>query len=102
MSTSKAVGTFISRKDGIRHLLKSVKSSRQLQKFDHIRCSNSIVGTRTRSVLNSVSGLNDLKCLSRRAFDNGHTVQTRLFIGCGDGEEGGVLSKVHEERRVMG
>ena len=28
--------------------------------------------------------------------------QTRCFLGCGDGEEGGVLSKVYEERRVMG
>ncbi|KAI4321033.1 hypothetical protein MLD38_034456 [Melastoma candidum] len=26
----------------------------------------------------------------------------RGFLGCGDGEEGGVLSKVYEERRVMG
>jgi coenzyme Q-binding protein COQ10 len=29
-------------------------------------------------------------------------VQTRSFLGCGDGEEGSVLSKVYEERRVMG
>lgn len=28
--------------------------------------------------------------------------QARCFLGCGDGEEGGVLSKVYEERRVMG
>ena len=28
--------------------------------------------------------------------------QTRGFLGCGDGEEGSVLSKVYEERRVMG
>jgi coenzyme Q-binding protein COQ10 len=28
--------------------------------------------------------------------------QTRCFLGCGDGEEGSVLSKVYEERRVMG
>ncbi|NP_001305145.1 Coenzyme Q-binding protein COQ10, mitochondrial [Zea mays] len=28
--------------------------------------------------------------------------QTRCFFGCGDGEEGGVLSKVYEERRVIG
>uniref|UniRef100_A0A453FMA6 Coenzyme Q-binding protein COQ10 START domain-containing protein n=1 Tax=Aegilops tauschii subsp. strangulata TaxID=200361 RepID=A0A453FMA6_AEGTS len=26
----------------------------------------------------------------------------RSFLGCGDGEEGSVLSKVYEERRVMG
>jgi len=28
--------------------------------------------------------------------------QTRCFLGVGDGEEGGVLSKTYEERRVMG
>lgn len=28
--------------------------------------------------------------------------QKRCFLGCGDGEEGSVLSKVYEERRVMG
>ncbi|KAL5220222.1 hypothetical protein ABZP36_024935 [Zizania latifolia] len=28
--------------------------------------------------------------------------QTRSFLGCGDGEEGSVLSKVYEEKRVMG
>lgn len=28
--------------------------------------------------------------------------QTRSFLGCGDGDEGSVLSKVYEERRVMG
>lgn len=28
--------------------------------------------------------------------------QTRSFLGCGDGAEGSVLSKVYEERRVMG
>ncbi|KAI5000650.1 hypothetical protein ZWY2020_005239 [Hordeum vulgare] len=28
--------------------------------------------------------------------------QTRSFLGCGDGEEESVLSKVYEERRVMG
>ncbi|PIA59877.1 hypothetical protein AQUCO_00400624v1 [Aquilegia coerulea] len=29
-------------------------------------------------------------------------VQVRNFIGCGDGEEGNVLSKNYEERRVLG
>ena len=29
-------------------------------------------------------------------------IQTRRFLGCGDGEEGSVLSKVYEEKRVLG
>ena len=28
--------------------------------------------------------------------------QKRGFLGCGDGEEGGMLSKVHQEKRVLG
>ncbi|KAF8407099.1 hypothetical protein HHK36_006224 [Tetracentron sinense] len=31
-----------------------------------------------------------------------NTVQTRSFLGCGDGEEGNVLSKIYEERHVIG
>lgn len=29
-------------------------------------------------------------------------VQRRGFLGCGDGDEGSVLAKVHEEKRVLG
>ncbi|OIT04165.1 PREDICTED: coenzyme Q-binding protein COQ10 homolog, mitochondrial [Nicotiana attenuata] len=32
----------------------------------------------------------------------GPLIQSREFLGCGDGEEGSMLSKVHEERRVLG
>lgn len=32
----------------------------------------------------------------------GPLIQSRGFLGCGDGEEGNMLSKVHEERRVLG
>lgn len=29
-------------------------------------------------------------------------VQRRGFLGCGDGEEGSMVSKLHEERRILG
>lgn len=29
-------------------------------------------------------------------------IQSRGFLGCGDGEEGNMLTKIHEERRVLG
>lgn len=33
----------------------------------------------------------------------GSVIQRRHFLGCGDGEEGGgELSKIYEERRVLG
>lgn len=37
----------------------------------------------------------------QRLFNESNT-QRRRFLGCGDGEEGNVLSKVHEERLVLG
>lgn len=69
---------FLSTARTIGSLMKSSK------KFNEIRCS---------SGCKSVLGRRDLI---------GGVVQTRPFLGCGDGEEGGVLSKVYEEKRVLG
>ncbi|EPS70934.1 hypothetical protein M569_03824, partial [Genlisea aurea] len=39
----------------------------------------------------------------RNCSSAGHVLlQKRGFLGCGDGEEGSMLSKVHEERLVLG
>ncbi|CAN4092704.1 unnamed protein product [Withania somnifera] len=32
----------------------------------------------------------------------GNLIQSRGFLGCGDGEEGNTLTKIHEEKRVLG
>ncbi|XP_059443558.1 uncharacterized protein LOC132175594 [Corylus avellana] len=102
MSTSKALGSFMFRKNGSRHSIRSLKNSWRLQKFDQIQCISSITGIDTPSVCNSANGLNDLKFSWRSLSNDSHTVQKRRFLGCGDGEEGGVLSKVYKERRVLG
>lgn len=40
---------------------------------------------------------------ARVSFGTGSFIQRRHFLGCGDGEEGGgELSKIYEERRVLG
>ncbi|KAF2541584.1 hypothetical protein F2Q68_00029355 [Brassica cretica] len=42
---------------------------------------------------------------SREHLSTGRVIQRRHFLGCGDGEEGGgggELSKIYEERRVLG
>jgi hypothetical protein len=63
------------------------------------------MGIETPSVRHSTNVLNDLK-FSWWSLSNGsHTVQKRRFLGCEDGEdgeEGSVLSKVYEERHVVG
>ncbi|XP_059453898.1 uncharacterized protein LOC132184325 isoform X2 [Corylus avellana] len=94
-TTSKAVRSVTSRKNGTIDLIRSVKNTRQMQKLDPIRCFSGIVPSAQYSD-------KDPKLWSRRLFDNGHTVQTRRFLGCGDGDEGGVLSKLYEEKRVLG
>ncbi|GLU04265.1 hypothetical protein SLE2022_214240 [Rubroshorea leprosula] len=102
MSTSRAVGSLISRKNGVRHLIMQAKSNGQFRKLDQFRCFSSIAGIETPSV-KKLTGWSreDVNWLSGSLFDS-NIIQRRRFLGCGDGEETGVLSKVYEERRVMG
>ncbi|GLT58937.1 hypothetical protein SLA2020_317920 [Shorea laevis] len=102
MSTSKAVGSLILRKNGIRHLIRQVKSDGELPKFNQFRCFSSIAGIQTPSVQKLIGSSREDVNFSFGTLCYGNTVQRRRFLGCGDGEEGGVLSKVYEERLVMG
>lgn len=94
-TASKAVRSVTSLANGAGHLIRPVKGSAQVHKLDHIRCFNGIVPPVRCAD-------DDLKFWSRRLLDSNYTVQTRRFLGCGDGDEGGVLSKIYEEKRVMG
>ncbi|CAN6583233.1 unnamed protein product [Malus baccata var. baccata] len=87
-TTSKAVRSLHSRKIGPRYLVRSGR------KFDQIRCFSSIAGIETPS-----SSVHKWTADSQLDFNYR---SRRQFLGCGDGEEGGVLSKVYEERRVLG
>lgn len=53
---------------------------------------SSIAGTRVLKVNKDIGSFEDFN----------RVIQRRGFLGCGDGDEGNVLSKVYEERRVMG
>lgn len=107
MSASKAVGTFVNRKNGIRQLMKFAKNNNnnnheQLLKYDQLRCLSSIVpGIEIPSVSKSGGG-GAYKGHDFLFGGDSHNVQTRNFLGCGDGQEGNVLSKVYEEKLVMG
>ncbi|KAJ7966622.1 coenzyme Q-binding protein COQ10-like, mitochondrial-like [Quillaja saponaria] len=100
-STSKAFLSLVSRRNGMIHLISPAKSNGPLRKSDQIRRFSSIAGIETPYVYNSFGGHSCNKSLLGR-FPNRNAVQTRQFLGVGDGEEGGVLSKVYEERRVLG
>ncbi|XP_074285834.1 uncharacterized protein LOC141611238 [Silene latifolia] len=69
--------------------------------YSTIRCLSSIAGIQSYS---SLSQFNK-KCNRNYLNDEkwcGEKFQKRLFLGCGDGDEGSALSKVHEERIVIG
>ncbi|KAF8405021.1 hypothetical protein HHK36_009917 [Tetracentron sinense] len=99
VSASKAVGRLLSRRNGTRMLVRSANSSGQLGKFVQSRCLSSIAGIETASVHKLIGADKDLS-FSMGSMRN--TVQTRCFLGCGDGEEGNVLSKIYEEKLVIG
>ncbi|XP_077240728.1 uncharacterized protein LOC143881504 isoform X2 [Tasmannia lanceolata] len=103
LSASKAIGKLLSRAErplDVRRLLTwSGKSGGKLGQFVQVRCLSSIVGTQTPSVHSLIDADKDLNLMSRNLRT---AIQTRWFLGCGDGEEGNVLSKTYEERRVIG
>ncbi|KAH7523626.1 hypothetical protein FEM48_Zijuj06G0032000 [Ziziphus jujuba var. spinosa] len=102
-STTKAVLSLLSRRSGFRNLVRYSGKVERSKKLHQSRCFFSgIAGIETGSVRQLIGSANqDVSSLSGAYFDVSN-VQRRRFLGCGDGEEGGVLSKVYEERRVLG
>lgn len=102
-STTKAVLSLLSRRNGFRNLVRYSGKVERSKKLHQSRCFFSgIAGIETGSVRQLIGSANqDVSSLSGAYFDVSN-VQRRRFLGCGDGEEGGVLSKVYEERRVLG
>ncbi|KAF8406319.1 hypothetical protein HHK36_008405 [Tetracentron sinense] len=99
VSASKAVGRLLSCKNGTGVLMRSARSSGQMGKFVQARCLSSIACISIASVHKLIGADKDLN-FSLGSMSN--NVQTRCFLGCGDGEEGSVLAKIYEERRVIG
>ncbi|XP_023523519.1 coenzyme Q-binding protein COQ10 homolog, mitochondrial-like [Cucurbita pepo subsp. pepo] len=90
LSTSKVGKSLISRRRGIRHAIKYASFNAEPWEYQNVRHVKCIAGVETSSI--------------HRLFDKGQkifpgsfhdisAIQRRRFIGCGDGEEGGVLSK---------
>ncbi|XAR61888.1 hypothetical protein NMG60_11016431 [Bertholletia excelsa] len=101
VSTSKGVGRLISRRSGGRQLLKRSRNVRDLGSYDQIRRLSSIAGMGSMQ-LNKEIGVYKVPNFLLGSSCSGGAVQRRGFLGCGDGEEGNALSKVYEERRVLG
>ncbi|KAL6982905.1 hypothetical protein U1Q18_016299 [Sarracenia purpurea var. burkii] len=101
MSSSKALGRLISRRNSSRWLVRDSGIYGELERYVQIRCLTRIAGIGTMQVSNDIGGYKDLSSLWASSC-NCSGVQRRGFLGCGDGEEGNVLSKVYEEKRVLG
>ncbi|GMN35157.1 hypothetical protein TIFTF001_005119 [Ficus carica] len=100
-STSKVVGSLISRRNGIKHLVRHAGD----RKSHQIRCFSGIAGFETplmRELMGSKRQQDVCSSSSSSILSNVNNLQRRSFLGVGDGEEGNVLSKVYEERRVLG
>ncbi|XVF39934.1 hypothetical protein PTKIN_Ptkin01aG0072500 [Pterospermum kingtungense] len=102
LSTSKAVGSVISRRNLISHFFRHAKNGGRSGNFNQIRWVSSISGLETPSFHPLLGSRKGDSNVSLNNFFNHCTLPKRRFLGCGDGEEGGVLSKVYEERIVMG
>lgn len=103
MPVSKALVSLIARTAGRRHLISPAKSDGQLRKLNLFRRLCGITGVETSSVHKLIgTHQNTNSLLSSFCQNNANVLQRRRFLGVGDGEEGDVLSKVYEERRVLG
>ncbi|KAI6689010.1 hypothetical protein NL676_025838 [Syzygium grande] len=101
LSTCKSVGSIVTCQNWKWHVIKPASSYRQHQNCDQMRCLGCIAGGKVPSIHRPSDTNKDLR-IFRGSLHSSDAVQTRRFLGCGDGEEGGALSKVYEERRVLG
>ncbi|XP_071689531.1 uncharacterized protein [Rutidosis leptorrhynchoides] len=103
LTYSKTVGQFVTCKSGGRWLMRRLQNIPELQNCVQNRCFRS-----TTYIETLLSSSQIVSYLHRDAnflqnMPSCDLTQRRNFLGCGDGDEGSnVLSKVHEEKRIMG
>ncbi|KAL8172094.1 hypothetical protein V2J09_023898 [Rumex salicifolius] len=102
LTNLKLIGNRLLRKDGVLQLIRSANKVSQKGNYVPVRFSRSIAGIDKSSACKSVVTVRDLNSYLSDLYKNTTNIQRRSFLGCGDGEEGSALSKIHEERRVMG
>ncbi|KAJ0236803.1 hypothetical protein HA466_0254950 [Hirschfeldia incana] len=99
MSGSRALFSLISRRNAIRSPINRSGIAQSSSISNQFRRFGSLSGVERCSPYGLMSD-NDGR---RVSWGAGSLIQRRHFLGCGDGEEGGgELSKIYEERRVLG
>ncbi|KAL2346408.1 hypothetical protein Fmac_000408 [Flemingia macrophylla] len=96
---SKALCSLASRKSGVARLIKSSKS------IGGCRCTATVAAHHIQPSASRIGFSRLVRQFSNNNYNNNNSnysaVQSRKFLGIGDGEED-VLSKTYEERRVLG
>ncbi|KAM3342046.1 coenzyme Q-binding protein COQ10, mitochondrial isoform X1 [Capsicum galapagoense] len=101
--------SFVSTSKVIRRLVTHRNVCKQrvgIENHVQVRCLSGIVGVPSVSPGCDV-GSKVIKPLSSSSAlgevcNIGNSIQSRGFLGCGDGEEGNMLTKIHEEKCVVG
>ncbi|KAL4559543.1 hypothetical protein LXL04_031685 [Taraxacum kok-saghyz] len=102
-SSSKALGQLITSKNGIKRLTRCLQNNPKMENCVQNRCFRSIGNIETYPYSYQISGAQKDPPSPFQNTSSGILIQKRGFLGCGDGDEGSnVLSKVHEEKRIMG
>lgn len=101
MSTSKAIRRLVLRKNGGRQLINNWRNNSEPGVYVQTRCLTSIAGPEGFSCANQLIGRGHKDAAAHFSLGTS-IVQRRGFLGCGDGDEGNVLSKVYEEKIVLG
>lgn len=102
VSTWKAFGRLISQRNGSRCLTRYSGNYGALGSCVQIRWLSGIVGTETMLVNKDIKAFKDDNSFRVSGCSSSTAVQRRGFLGCGDGEEGSMVSKLYEERRILG
>ncbi|KAK1427413.1 hypothetical protein QVD17_16098 [Tagetes erecta] len=102
-STSRAVGQLITSKNGGKRLMRCLQNNPELETCVPSRCFKTIGIETIPSSCQTVGVTHKDVPFSLQNTSPGILIHRRGFLGCGDGDEGSnVLSKVHEEKRIMG
>ncbi|XP_071733277.1 uncharacterized protein [Rutidosis leptorrhynchoides] len=102
-SYSKTVGQLITCKNGGRRLMRRLQNVPELENCVQSRYFRTIGNIETLPLSSMMVAYPHKEARFSQYMPSYTYTQRRRFLGCGDGDEGSnVLSKVHEEKRIMG
>ena len=102
LSTSNAIKRLVTHRNVLKQRLGIDNNGWGLGNHVQVRCLSNIVGVPSVSPGCDAGSKVITPSPRGEVYRIGPVIQTRGFLGCGDGEEGSMLTKIHEEKRVLG